>query len=171
VAINNPDTATSIATLVPGMNNNMTSDQLPWYVNAAQTLSQAADANPSQPGQVTSTIVWGNYSSPMGVFQASNTGPAQAAGPQLSSFLTGLQLTNDSGAPNTTAILYSYGSVAGSYAATAPGGLPVNNVVIVGSPGMPNQTNASQLLTANPYVTTQNVFATSTRAPSTSGVW
>lgn len=159
VAINNPDTANRIATVVPGMNDNMTADQLPWYVNAARTLSSAADANSAQPGQVTSTIVWGNYPSPMGIFQASDTKPAQDAGPQLSSFLNGLLLTsNQADGPSMTTILYSYGSVVGSYAAASPGGLPSSSIVIVGSPGLPNQQNASQLLAPNPDGS-PNVFA------------
>ena len=62
---------------------------------------------------------------------------ADAGAPKLTAFLNGLHATSTAAGPvHYTALGHSYGSLVVGTAASQPGGIPVDDIVFVGSPGV-----------------------------------
>jgi hypothetical protein len=143
IAAGNPDTADNVVAYVPGMGTYLSDHFVSKDVLHAQNIAVAADQ--ADPSHATSAIIWLGYDAPQVTGGAADwarelditgTGDADTGAPAYQHFLTGLRATNTSGDLNLTALGHSYGSVLVGRASQLSGGLGVDNVVIVGSPGV-----------------------------------
>jgi pimeloyl-ACP methyl ester carboxylesterase len=81
-------------------------------------------------------VLWLDYDAPDFVDEAASARRAEAGAPALRRFQEGLRATHDGGPPpRQTVVGHSYGSLLVGKAA-ADAGLPADNVVFVGSPGV-----------------------------------
>jgi hypothetical protein len=144
LAIGNPDTARNTGVWVPGLSTTLgTTDG---NVKRMIDMTNAADSlTPNQPNDV-STVYWLGYDAP----DLDNTSVLQsdrsmAGRDSYLNFMQSLRVTHDSDVGHLVAMGHSYGStVVGEAAKT--GQLPVDDIVVAGSPGM-HVDNASQLMT------------------------
>ncbi|WP_048671108.1 alpha/beta hydrolase [Xylanimonas cellulosilytica] len=141
VSAGNPDTATHVSTLVPGIGTNVRGD-LGYYMDVNDRLrAQTAHAG-VDPNNV-ATISYLGYVAPknsfhdLGIVQAADIGYADRAAPKLAQFEEGLRASaNARGHTFTNTLLtHSYGSTTGGKAAAlmAPG--TVDRLILAGSPG------------------------------------
>ena len=139
VSSGNPDTATQVSTLVPGIGTNVRGD-LAKYVAANDRLrAQTAHAG-VDPNNV-ATISYLGYVAPkndgLNNIQAADIGYANRAAPKLAQFEEGLRANADANHHEftNTLVTHSYGSTTGGKAATlmAPG--TVDRLILTGSPG------------------------------------
>lgn len=155
IASNNPDAASNVATLVPGMNTRLDDLNVNWYTQRTDQLVAAAT---QAGGPSTSVISWLNYAEPQPplVVNGISSTPAVNAAPALTQFQEGLNVTSSAPAPLMSWIGHSYGTITiGETALATPGGLGslgVTNVVVAGSPGMDVWSSSS--------LGVQNVWAT-----------
>jgi hypothetical protein len=132
IAIGNPDTADHTAVWAPGLGTTMqgaTADN----VGRMTALNDAAGLH-TDPGETVSTIYWLGYDAPeLGTVAFEER--SKAGGPPYLNFVDSLRSTHDGTPTHLTAMGHSYGStVVGEAAKT--GGLPVDDIVVQGSPGM-----------------------------------
>jgi len=139
VSSGNPDTATHVSTLVPGIGTNVRGD-LAKYVAANDRLrAQTAHAG-VDPNNV-ATISYLGYVAPKNdtrhLYQAADIGFADRAAPKLAQFEEGLRANADANHHKftNTLVTHSYGSTTGGKAAAlmAPG--TVDRLILTGSPG------------------------------------
>ena len=139
VSSGNPDTATHVSTLVPGIGTNVRGD-LAKYVAANDRLrAQTAHAG-VDPNSV-ATISYLGYVAPkndgFNNIQAADIGYANRAAPVLARFEEGLRANADANHHEftNTLLTHSYGSTTGGKAAIlmAPG--TVDRLILTGSPG------------------------------------
>ena len=139
VSSGNPDTATHVSTLVPGIGTNVRGD-LAKYVAANDRLrAQTAHAG-VDPNSV-ATISYLGYVAPrndgLNNIQAADIGYADRAAPKLAQFEEGLRANADANHHTftNTLLTHSYGSTTGGKAAIlmAPG--TVDRLILTGSPG------------------------------------
>ena len=139
VSSGNPDTATHVSTLVPGIGTNVRGD-LAKYVAANDRLrAQTAHAG-ADPNNV-ATISYLGYVAPkndgLNNIQAADIGYANRAAPVLARFEEGLRANAEANHHKftNTLVTHSYGSTTGGKAATlmAPG--TVDRLILTGSPG------------------------------------
>ncbi|WP_181793370.1 alpha/beta hydrolase [Streptomyces sp. WELS2] len=131
VSIGNPDTADNVVTYVPGTGAKLSG--LDGDIRRAELLQAKAERTGS--GQSTASIMWLGYDAPQSLFgDATDAKYADAAREPLSNFLHGID-TAHQGSVNSTLLGHSYGSlVAGETMRDHPD-LPVDNAILVGSPG------------------------------------
>ena len=139
VSSGNPDTATHVSTLVPGIGTNVRGD-LSKYVAANDRLrAQTAHAG-VDPNNV-ATISYLGYVAPKNdlwnIGQAADIGYANRAAPVLARFEEGLRANAEANHHKftNTLVTHSYGSTTGGKAAVlmAPG--TVDRLILTGSPG------------------------------------
>ena len=139
VSSGNPDTATHVSTLVPGIGTNVRGD-LGKYVAANDRLrAQTAHAG-ADPNNV-ATISYLGYVAPkndgLNNIQAADIGYANRAAPGLARFEEGLRANAEANHHKftNTLVTHSYGSTTGGKAAAlmAPG--TVDRLILTGSPG------------------------------------
>ncbi|MFH8597678.1 alpha/beta hydrolase [Streptomyces rimosus] len=131
ISIGNPDTADNVVTFVPGTGANLSTVED--NVQRAEILQQRARF--ASPGSNTASIMWMGYDAPQDLGAAEDKKYADNARGPLSSFLTGIAAANG-GNVNSTVLGHSYGTlVAGETMRDHPG-LPVDNAILVGSPGI-----------------------------------
>ncbi|MFJ4275087.1 alpha/beta hydrolase [Streptomyces coelicoflavus] len=132
VAVGNPDTADNVVTYVPGTGSKLSS--IDGDISRAEVLQDQASA--TDPAHSTASIMWLGYDAPQGLLSdATDPKYADDAREPLSSFLTGID-TVHGGAVNSTVLGHSYGTlVAGETLRDHPD-LPVDNAILVGSPGV-----------------------------------
>ena len=139
VSSGNPDTATHVSTLVPGIGTNVRGD-LAKYVAANDRLrAQTAHAG-ADPNNV-ATISYLGYVAPkndgLNNIQAADIGYANRAAPVLARFEEGLRANAEANHHQftNTLVTHSYGSTTGGKAAAlmAPG--TVDRLILTGSPG------------------------------------
>ena len=141
VSIGNPDTATHVSTLVPGIGTNV-QDSLPEYMDINDRLRAQTRHAGLDPNNV-ATISYLGYVAPknsfhdLGIFQAADIDYAKEGAPKIARFMEGLRAhgnANNHTFLNTLAT-HSYGSTAGGIAATqtAPG--TIDRLILTGSPG------------------------------------
>jgi hypothetical protein len=126
VAIGNPDTARNVATLVPGIFNDL--GDVGTLIDRAATL---------RPGPDTSTIAWLGYDTPeLGPLgfpgSAFDDGRAEAAKADLARFQEGLRTTHDGVPSHNTVVAHSYGSTVAGQAAR-DFGLAADDLILVAS--------------------------------------
>ncbi|HTJ71619.1 MAG TPA: alpha/beta hydrolase [Actinospica sp.] len=136
VACGNPDTAKNVCVYVPGLNTSSNSTHFQFDIQHTQNMTLAADQDTGS--NDTATILWLGYNSPqvdgLKTAAVAGTGDATDAVPNLTSFVTSLRNVNGE-ISNLTLLGHSYGSVVVGETAMASH-LPVNNIVLVGSPGV-----------------------------------
>jgi Alpha/beta hydrolase len=152
VAINNPDTANNVATLVPavelGLNETGVSgiDGEGGYLAAAMNL--AAAASNADPSQKTSVVVWANSASQFAPTRTFVPDPKAAL--TFSKFQNGLRSANVNGSGlHATVIGNRAGSTVVGDAAKLPGGLGADDVIVLGHPGLDASTTASLAIRAD----------------------
>ncbi|TQF04407.1 hypothetical protein E6W39_22005 [Kitasatospora acidiphila] len=141
-----PDTARNVSSLVPGLNSSLAGVGAGDAMTAKSIYDsavQSARGNHDTPS--VASVFWLGYDAP----QLDGTSVlteerADQAGPAYDKFLTGLRDTHQGTPAHMTAIGHSYGSLVVGKATQQPGGLPVDDIVLVGSPGV-GVDKASQL--------------------------
>ncbi|MFF7601052.1 alpha/beta hydrolase [Streptomyces mirabilis] len=133
MSIGNPDTADNVATYVPGTGSNL--NGIDGDIRRAEQLQGRAER--TDPTHSTASILWLGYDAPQSlVGDATDAKWADNAREPLSNFLTGLDTAHHGGHANSTLVGHSYGTlVAGETMRDHPN-LPVDNAVLVGSPGV-----------------------------------
>jgi pimeloyl-ACP methyl ester carboxylesterase len=124
VAVGNPDTARHVATLVPGLDNDISS--VPDQITRADSLRVAPDS---------STIVWLDYNAPEAPQDLSLTGASQgrardAAG-DFARFQDSLRVTHMGEPSFNTVVGHSYGATVAGLAAASDEGLNADRFVLV----------------------------------------
>jgi Alpha/beta hydrolase len=136
LAINNPDTADNVATLVPSVRIGLSEGKNGISGLAAAAANLVAAASEADRGQSTSVVIWANYSAPHIADAEAPPAEPQAA-PALAQFQHGLHSTNGKGSSlHTTVIGNAAGSVLVGEAAKLPGSLSADDVVALGSPSL-----------------------------------
>jgi Alpha/beta hydrolase len=140
LAINNPDTADNVATLVPRTQLWLSEASISGRDGTggcvAAALNLVTAASQAGQGQTTSVVIWAGYSLPFNSVTATiDADPGAAAA--LSQFQNGLH------GPHATVIGEASGSVVIVDAAKLPGGVGAGDVIALGSPGIDADTAAS----------------------------
>ena len=130
IAMGNPDTATNVATFVPGTGAGL--DSIHTDMDRADSMARAADKAGSP---ATSVITWVGYDAPQDLVEASDASYAEGAKHDLDQFQDGLRATHEGAQSHNTVIGHSYGSTVIGHAAASEG-LDVDDAVFVGSPGV-----------------------------------
>ncbi|MFE9371680.1 alpha/beta hydrolase [Streptomyces sp. NPDC006711] len=132
VSFGNPDTADNVVTYVPGTGAKLSS--VDGDLHRAQLMNERAQY--IDPGHKTASVMWLGYDAPQSILgDATETKWADDAREPLSKFLAGVGAGNG-GNVNSTVMGHSYGTlVAGETLRDHPG-LPVDNAIFVGSPGV-----------------------------------
>ena len=147
IAYGNPDTADDVVAYVPGLNTEV-KNMGAGDANRARDLWQSA--HDIDPTRKTASIAWLGYDAP----QAKGISPdalavagdarAKQGGEAYQGFLQGLRASHEGQPAHLTALGHSYGSFTVGQAAQRPGGIPADDIILVGSPGTGAQ-KASQL--------------------------
>ncbi|WGX98131.1 alpha/beta hydrolase [Nocardioides sp. L-11A] len=157
VSFGDPDTADHVSVDVPGLTT--TSASLSGNLDKTLALHQSAVAE--EQGSVAS-VHWADYDAPSGnplnpfdpfgqldAGAVALPGKAEDGGVRLSDFVDGVRASDEGAPAHLTAIGHSYGSTTLGHALAA--GLPVDDAVLLGSPGVPAAT-AGELSTAEVWV-------------------
>ncbi|MFD8705624.1 alpha/beta hydrolase [Kitasatospora sp. NPDC059648] len=132
VAVNNPDTADNVSTYVPGTGARLGS--IGSDINRSDVM--VASANDASKGKsTTSSITWVGYDAPQSIIpEAADDTYAKNAEDKLVSFENGLHATHNGKIGNNTILAHSYGTTTVGYT-MRDHGLPVDNAVLIASPG------------------------------------
>ncbi|MFG2532691.1 alpha/beta hydrolase [Streptomyces sp. NPDC048516] len=135
----NPDTADNVAAYVPGLNTGM---EDVGGGDGQRAMNVWQSAHKADPTQKTASIVWLGYDAPqagasadLSNFAVAGEERGKRGGADFDHFLNGIHSTHEGNRPHVTAIGHSYGSFTVGQAAQREGGLPADDVVLVGSPG------------------------------------
>lgn len=141
VSAGNPDTATHVSTVVPGIGTNVRGD-LDYYMDFNDRLRKQTSHAGVDPNNV-AAISYLGYVAPKnsipdaGIIQAADIGYANRAAPKLAQFEEGLRASANANGHTflNTLLTHSYGSTTGGKSATlmAPG--TVDRLILTGSPG------------------------------------
>ncbi|KNB49391.1 alpha/beta hydrolase [Streptomyces caatingaensis] len=138
VSYGNPDTAKNVSAYVPGLGTKLDGDFADGTVKRAMQTAKGARRYEKS----TASIVWLGYDAPlMGPdkwlknFDVAGEENAEKGAPAYDSFLKGIRATNENNHPHVTAIGHSYGSLTVGKASQEPGGIPADDIVLLGSPG------------------------------------
>ncbi|MCT2582905.1 alpha/beta hydrolase family protein [Actinophytocola gossypii] len=138
IAHGNPDTAAHVATYVPGAESGF--GELDRLMRESDAMY--ASANSADPANPTSAVItWLGYDAPDTVLHAVSPAYAEAAKGALDDFQHGLRATDEGEPAHHTVVGHSYGTVVTGYAARDEH-LPVDDVLVLGSPGMGVRTAA-----------------------------
>ena len=141
VSAGNPDTATRVSTLVPGIGTNVRGD-LGYYMDFNDRLrdqTKHAGVNPNNVAAISylGYVAPKNSVNDLGIVQAADIGYANRAAPKLAQFEEGLRASANANGHKflNTLLTHSYGSTTGGKSATlmAPG--TVDRLILAGSPG------------------------------------
>lgn len=139
VSSGNPDTASYVSTLIPGIGTHVGSD-LKKYMDANENLKAQTAHTGVDPSRV-ATISYLGYVAPEGpggkIYQAANIGYANRAAPDLARFEEGLRASGNANGHSftNTVIGHSYGSTTAGKAMTQVAEGTVDNFIMCGSPG------------------------------------
>ncbi|MBS4938829.1 MAG: alpha/beta hydrolase [Actinomyces sp.] len=139
VSSGNPDTASYVSTLVPGIGTHVGSD-LKKYMDDNENL-KAQTAHTGVDPSRGATISYLGYVAPEGpggkIYQAANIGYADRAAPDLARFEEGLRASGNANGHSftNTVIGHSYGSTTAGKAMTQVAEGTVDNFIMCGSPG------------------------------------
>jgi len=153
ISAGNLDTADNVAVVVPGLGTDATS--APYHADRAATLYEAARTLDHH--QDNATMFWIGYDAPDnlpwdgGWDAAGVVGEdlAEAGGARLADTIDGLRAGRDGEPAHLTAIGHSYGSTTVGHGAHDEG-LSVNDIVVVGSPGLGGDTDHADELGIDP---------------------
>lgn len=138
VAVGNPDTAANTVVMVPGANTTV-SGKLPQQLERATNLQRAANkVTPGVPADA-AAVVWLDYDAPelapTAFGSAVGTDRAQEGAVRLGRFVEGSRAAGPAN-QHLTVSGHSYGTLVVGYAARDADGLPADEVLFVGSPGV-----------------------------------
>ena len=139
VSSGNPDTASYVSTLVPGIGTNVRGDLGDYITRNDNLRAQTAQAG-TDPTQV-ATISYLGYVAPKKdfghLYQAADIGYADRAAPDLARFEEGLRASGNANGHSftNTVIGHSYGSTTAGKAMTQVAEGTVDNFIMCGSPG------------------------------------
>ncbi|MER7672386.1 alpha/beta hydrolase [Kitasatospora sp. NPDC096128] len=136
IAVNNPDTANNVSTYVPGTGARL-GDSLRSDIERSDLMVASADKANQKAGDpsTTSSITWVGYDAPQSIIpEAADDTYAKNAEDKLHSFELGLHATHEGKIDNNTVLAHSYGTTTVGYTMRDKG-LPVDNVVLIASPG------------------------------------
>lgn len=141
MAAGDPDHAANVATYVPGLNTKLGTHTVDNDI--AHTENIYLQAKDQHAGASIASVFWLGYDTPQAFdsfgthnFDVMSQGDAKSAVGPLTSFVNGLRATNATGThQHLTLIGHSYGSLAVGETAKAGNGLPVDDIVLIGSPG------------------------------------
>lgn len=147
VAAGDLDTADNVSVVVPGFGTD--AESAPYQADRARTLYEAARFLDGS--QSNASMFWIGYDAPDNLpwqegWDAAGVvteGLATAGGERLADTLDGLRAARDGDPAHLTAIGHSYGSTTAGHAAHDHG-IPVDDLVFVGSPGVGGDTNHAQ---------------------------
>ena len=132
VSIGNPDTADNVVTYVPGTFAKL--ESIDGDISRAQLLQAQAEA--IDHSRNTASIVWLGYDAPQAIAtDATETEWADKAEVPLGHFVQGIEEANHHGV-NQTLLGHSYGSLVAGQTMSTHLDLPVDNAIMVGSPGV-----------------------------------
>jgi hypothetical protein len=158
VVVGNLQTADYVSYLVPGMFFTVQGQMYDWTtiaqdLNKEQTgwISTLAKSDPSYLGKTTATVAWIGYSTP-GVLDIASLKRADQGADFLGSAVAGVHAVRSGSEPFVTLVAHSYGSTA-AMIELAKGGVSVDALVMIGSPGSAAQTaSALDVKNDNVYV-------------------
>ena len=139
ISSGNPDTASYVSTLVPGIGTNVRGDLGDYITRNDNLRAQTAQAG-TDPNQV-ATISYLGYVAPEGpkgkLYQAADISYADRAAPDLARFEEGLRASGKANGHSftNTVIGHSYGSTIAGKAMTQVAEGTVDNFIMCGSPG------------------------------------
>ncbi|GAB7181702.1 hypothetical protein ATKI12_1533 [Kitasatospora sp. Ki12] len=136
IAVNNPDTADNVSTYVPGTGARV-GGSLAGDIERSDRMVASANAANKKAGDpaTTSSITWVGYTAPQSIVpDAAIDLYAKAAENDLHNFETGLRATHEGKPSNNTILGHSFGTTTVGYTLRDKG-LPVDNVVLIASPG------------------------------------
>lgn len=153
IAAGDLDTADNVSVVVPGLGTDATS--APYHADRAATLYEAARTLDDR--QTNATLFWIGYDAPDNVpwdFGWDAAGVvredlAEAGGARLADTIDGLRAGRDGEPAHVTAIGHSYGSTTVGHGAHDEG-LAVDDIVVVGSPGLGGDTDHASDLGIDP---------------------
>lgn len=132
VSIGNPDTADNVVTYVPGTFAEL--ESIDGDIGRAAALQLEAERQ--DPAHSTASIVWLGYDAPQAIASdATETKWADKAEEPLGNFLQGIEEANHRDV-NQTLLGHSYGSLVAGQTMSTHIDLPVDNAIMVGSPGV-----------------------------------
>ncbi|MER6302917.1 alpha/beta hydrolase, partial [Kitasatospora sp. NPDC001539] len=131
LSFGDPDTARDVTSLVGGMGTEL---QRIGGGDADRARAVYDAARRADPTRSTASIAWLGYDAPLGLDVACRTA-ARAGADAYHRFLAGQRATHQGAPAHVTAQGHSYGSLVVGLAAQRPGGLPADDIVLVGSPG------------------------------------
>ncbi|MDH2391295.1 alpha/beta hydrolase [Streptomyces sp. HNM0663] len=140
VSFGNPDTSKNVSAYVPGLNTRLEGHFASADVQRARDV--AVTAGRLDRDNPTASIVWLGYDTPQlreaspSALDVMSDDHAEAGAPAYNQFLRGIRATHDGGDPHITALGHSYGSLTVGEASQAKGGLPADDVILIGSPGV-----------------------------------
>lgn len=156
IALNNPDTATHVTTLVPGTGTTLRG--MGRDVDRTRRLLEAAEG--VNPDNAYSVIAWDGYAAPPDFVQAADPGYAVRGGEQLREFQAGLAASHEVGDPYSVVIAHSYGTATTGVAASGGGTLAADALAFVGSPGaMVDDVRGLSLTGADPREIGDHVYS------------
>ncbi|MFE3445004.1 alpha/beta hydrolase [Nocardia sp. NPDC059180] len=151
IAVGDPDTADHISVTTPGLNTTVR-ESIGSMGQEAQNMRDEAQnqlrQTPGREQETVSTIAWIGYDAPQirsedlpgkieGGIDVGTTERAQEGAVALARFYNGLEAAHNGGEPpHITAVGHSYGSLTTGLALQQPGGHPVTDMVVYGSPGI-----------------------------------
>ncbi|GGU58851.1 hypothetical protein GCM10010211_24560 [Streptomyces albospinus] len=127
----NPDTADNVAAYVPGFSTTLSNVG---GEDGGRAENVWDSANKADHKHKTASIVWLGYDAPQGP-EVAGTERGKRGGADFGTFLDGIQATHQGDRPHVTAIGHSYGSFTVGQAAQREGGIPADDIILVGSPG------------------------------------
>ncbi len=133
-----PDTADDVVVYVPGLGTRL-GDVAGKDGDRARTLLAAART--ADPARSTASVTWLGYDAPQvegagqDALAVAGTARAEQGAAGYQRFLRGLRAGREGAPAHLTALGHSYGSLTVGLAAQRPGGIPVDDIVLVGSPG------------------------------------
>jgi len=140
VAAGDPTTADDVAVIVPGFGTDASS--VGRQADRALAVHLAARAGDPRDGNA--TVAWIGYDAPEGVGVLSER-MAGLGGDRLADAVDDLRAGRREDPAHVTVVGHSYGATTVSLAATGPGGLAADDVVLVGSPGAGDADSAADL--------------------------
>lgn len=139
VASGNPDTASYVSTLVPGIGTNVR-ERLGYYMDINDRLRAQAGQVGVDSNKV-ATISYLGYVAPEGpgpkLYQAANIDYANEGAPKIARFMEGLRAHGNANGHSftNTLLTHSFGSTTGGKAMTQVAKGVVDNLIMCGSPG------------------------------------
>ena len=140
VAAGDPATADDVAVLVPGFGTDAGSAD----VHTRRALDLHLAARRADPDDGNAVVAWIGYDTPQGLGVLSER-MAESGGTRLAGAVDDLRDDRVHDPAHLTLVGHSYGATTVSLAATGPGRLDVDDVVLAGSPGAGDASSASDL--------------------------